>query len=88
MGTVVSGRRGLRDRDRLHQTVQQLIAAGAIEAPIELPYYVKAPSKPGRGTGWVWKRADGKIEMLGANAYLAHAKLLQLFPADVDVDVA
>jgi hypothetical protein len=37
------------------------------------------------GQGWVWRPADGPYQMLGANAYLAHAKLLQLFPSDVDV---
>jgi hypothetical protein len=84
MGTAVSGRRGLRDRDRLHQTVRELVKAGAIEEPKDWPRYVKTPGRPGMGQGWVWRPADGPYQMLGANAYLAHAKLLQLFPSDVE----
>lgn len=87
-GLVPVSRRGLRDHERLHETVRQLVEAGAIDEPQQLPYYVRAPARPGMGQGWVWRRADGKLEMLGSNAYLAHAKLLQLFPTDVAGDAA
>ena len=77
----MSGHR-LRNREMLVATVQQLVDAGAIEEPDELPRYVKTPSRPGMGVGWVWKPAGKPRQMLGANVYLAHARLLQLAPVD------
>lgn len=83
MGTqLVSGRR-LRDRDRLVATVQQLVDAGVIEAPDALPRYVRTPNRPGIGQGWVWQPAGQPWQTLGSNAYLAHARLMQLYDAEV-----
>jgi hypothetical protein len=82
MGAARRHPRGLRDRDRLHEIVRQLVELGVIGEPEQWPTYVKVPPRPGMGQGWVWKPAGEPRRMLGSNAYLAHAHLLKLFPDD------
>lgn len=60
-----------RDRLQLHRTAAEL-------DPVQLPYYVATPTRPGQGAGWYWI-PPGKTEpqLLGANVYMAQAFLLR-----------
>jgi hypothetical protein len=69
--------RPARDRLALHGRVRQLVEAGAITEPDELPAYIQTPTRPGEGAGWYWTH-DGRRELLGANVFLALQRLDEL----------
>jgi hypothetical protein len=72
-------RRVPRDLAELHRRVEQLVDAGAIEQPVELPVYVKAPTVPGEAAGWWWEPSPGgRREYLGHNVFLALRALDQV----------
>jgi hypothetical protein len=43
--------------------------------PTELPYYVRAPMRPGELVGWYWVPNGSGPEPLGSNVYFAQRAL-------------
>jgi hypothetical protein len=63
-----------RDRELLHRTAREL-------EPTQLPYYVRAPRRPGELAGWWWiPPGSQEPEPLGSNVFHAHAYLVRLLP--------